>query len=84
MTQTEILMVAGMAGLAVTITLVDLVLSFVRHRRSTRVHFYSTRIERSVQDEAAAAARSEWIRRRLSAIQSASNDVPTAPPVSSD
>ncbi len=83
MTQTEIFMVAGLAGLAVTITLVDLVLSFVRHRRSARVRVFSTRIQRSVQDEAAAAARSEWIRRRLSAIQSASHDVPT-PPVVSD
>ncbi len=73
MTQNDIFLVAGMAGAAVLIVLVDLVLSLVRHRRRSRVRSDNSRIDSAPPDEAAIAAKSEWIHRRLTAIQNASN-----------
>jgi hypothetical protein len=66
MSDLDILLVAGMASLAVVITLVDLFLSFYRHRRrmermrKTRPAFAPTAVEE---------ARREAIRGRLAAIQ---------------
>ncbi|MCL4532338.1 MAG: hypothetical protein M1582_03990 [Actinobacteria bacterium] len=73
MTQNDILLVAGMAGAAVLIVLIDLVLSLIRHRRRSRMRSDNSRLDRAPSDEAAIAAKSEWIHRRLTAIQNASN-----------
>ena len=73
MTQNDILLVAGMAGAAILIVVADLLLSLLRHRRLSRVRSYSSRLDRTPSDEAAVAAKSEWIRRRLTAIQNASS-----------
>lgn len=77
MAPTEILLVCILAGLAIAITLTDLVLCMLRHRRTARVRFYSSRLERAPHDEAVATVRREWIKRRLAAIQNASTDAPT-------
>ncbi len=73
MTQNDIFLVAGLAGTAVLIVLVDLVVSLVRRRRLSRTRPYKSRLESDPSDEAAIAAKSEWIHRRLTAIQNASN-----------
>ncbi len=82
MTPDEIVLVGALAGLALAITLVDLLLSAVRHRRTVRGRSLQ-RLGSSENDEAIAAARSRRIMRRLSAIEDASADpTPPASPVS--
>jgi len=76
LTQNEIFLVAGMASAAVLIVVVDLVLALLRHRRLSRLRSYGSRLDRTPKDEVAVAAKSEWIRRRLTAIQNASNSTP--------
>lgn len=73
MTQNDLLLAAGSAGLALAITLVDLVLSVIRHRRASRIRSLNSRLDRSPGDEAADIARREWIRRRIAAIESDTN-----------
>lgn len=76
MTQDEIYLVAGMAGAAVLIVVIDLIVSLVRHRRLARARLLKSRLELTPKDEKAVAAKSEWIRRRLTAIENASNGTP--------
>jgi hypothetical protein len=83
LTQDEITLVAGLAGAAIVLTLLDLLLSLIRHRRLARVRSYSTRLDPAPQDETAAVVKSEWIRRRLSAIQNAGTADTPAPPTGS-
>lgn len=80
MTQDDILLVCGLAGLAVVITLFDLLLSFVRHRRSARVRAFKDRLQVAVKEETDVAPRTDWINRRLTAIEKASSDAPSQPP----
>ncbi len=74
MTTQDLLLVAAMAGLAVAITLADLILSLRRHSRRVAGPRKALPGSFPVLDEAAAAARRESIRRRLAAIQSARGD----------
>lgn len=80
MTQDDILLVCGLAGLAVAVTLIDLLLSAIRHRRTVRVRAYSARLQVASKVEEDAAPRTDWINRRLTAIEKASNDSPSATP----
>ncbi len=80
MTEQEILLVVGLASLAVGITLLDLLLSMVRHRRAALSRSSSPGVTSPAVDEAEVARR-ESVRRRLAAIESASDQRFTpAPP----
>ncbi len=64
MTPQDLVLVAGMASLAVVITLADLIASLIGHRRKLASG------AQAAEDKAALAKREE-IRRRLAAIQAA-------------
>lgn len=70
MTEDEILLVASLAGLAVVITLADLLLSLARHRRRSAAGASRPPSSAPIGREAA-AARGEALTRRLAAIEAA-------------
>lgn len=73
MTEQEVLLVVGLASLALAITLGDLLLSLVRHRRrAALLRAPSPAAGAGPGEEAEAAARRESIRRRLAAIEAGS------------
>jgi hypothetical protein len=77
----SVLLVAAMAGLAVGITVLDLLFSLLRHRRMARARSSSVRPDASLQTSTAEADRRVWIKSRLAAIQQAGNEAspPTEP-----
>lgn len=75
MTEQEILLVVGLAGLAVAITLGDLVLSLVRHwRRAARARKLDGVPDGPMGERTAVESGSESIGRRLVAIEAAAEE----------
>jgi hypothetical protein len=90
LTQGEIYLVAGMAGVAVLITVADLVLSLMRHRSLARSNTVGDPVDRGRLDRGAVAvapsappAGNEWVIRRLTAIQNSGKST-TTPPAAPD
>lgn len=79
MTEQEILLVAGLAGLALSLTLVDLLLSLVRHLRGRSAARASGQGAGIVPgEEVGVAAGGRTITRRLAAIEAAGQQQTTS------
>lgn len=79
MTEQDMLLTAGLASLALAITLGDLLFSLWRHRRKVSQDRTVRLVAGNSLDEAATAARRATIRRRLTAIQTADDGEIAAP-----